>query len=69
MCAATLGVGGEADTKIWLPNCFLIMSIMIAEANRWTKKKGGISSFWRKRRERDWGEVGWGFGERNTNTM
>lgn len=34
-------VGGGAGTKIWFPNCFLIMSIKTEEANRWEKKKGG----------------------------
>ena len=47
-------VGGGADTKIWFPNCFLIMSIKTAEANPWAKeKKVGILGPRRKRRERD----------------
>jgi hypothetical protein len=32
-------VVGGADTEIWFPNCFLIMSIKMAEGNHWVKIK------------------------------
>lgn len=34
-------IGGGADTEIWFPNCFLIMSIKMAEGNCWAKGKRG----------------------------
>lgn len=32
-------VGGGVDTKIWFPNCFLTISLKIAEVTCWVKRK------------------------------
>lgn len=41
---------GGADTKIWFPDWFLIVSIKRAEANCWTKGKVGLLGPRKKRR-------------------
>ena len=63
-CEGWRNVVGGADTEIWFPNCFLIISIKMAEGNHWVKIKRWDFPGPRRRQDSEWAFQS-GFGERS----
>ena len=58
-----IAVGGDADSKVWFPNWFLIWSIKKTGANCWANGKGGTSGSQEEkadaRKKRDFSAMLW----------